>query len=917
MTRGVNAQPVAYHHAAQDALPPPGSVDVTPRLAARVAVPRGPSVRIARPRPEGRLAELTAAGSTLVSAGTGEGKTVLVAGWAASGRVPGALAWYTLPEQGTDLATFWSDLLTAFNRAGVRLGDGRPRLLSTAEHRPYQPLDDILALFYDLSEPVVLVLDGVHRIRDRFVLDCLDLLLMEPPPALRLVLLGRGALRLRLQRLRLDGLLGEMSTADLRFDRAETVRLLQAHGLSLDDEQIDRLLARTGGWAAGLRLAAMSLDPADPARSLARFSGTAAPVADYLADEVAPLSPAVRSFLLHTSVAERISGSLATALSGRLDSQRLLEDLAARTGLVRPVDRQGEWFDHHELLREYLYHRLQLEEPDTAPAIHRRAAHWYAQHGAPLPALRHAVASADHHEVGRILFTRALPRLMSADGAVLAEEVRPLAAAADTAPSVTTLACAAVTALYRRDFVRARTRLRQARSMLSGEPAGLRPAAEIGLSALGAIAAGSLGENRAARKAAGRVLTLTGPGAASDMPAMAEYRTLAHWCIGRTQLWQGAVSAAHRTLQDAATAAGECRLDLTELSADAHRAVAEVVRGELRAGTKLARSTAADAQRRAAGLEPYVGGAYLALALTELQRDHPLVAARYLAQAATAAETGADQPVRSAVRVAEARLLVQSGNQGMARRVIAELRAGGLPGLLTEWLAGAEVEAELAAGAPAAIIDRLPARGEPGDWDRIWLGWADLSLHRPGGARQRIAPLRRSADRGRAVAVEESLITALAAEALRQDGVAVEAVDRALGLAFEDQLSHPFRAAGHRLEPLIRRQQRVLGSYASFASTLIDEHAAATGAPAAEPLTERELTVLRYLPTMSSNDEIAADLHISVNTVKTHLKSLYRKLGVGNRREAIRQGRVRELLGSPAQQPAPLREEASRPPYRI
>ncbi|WP_203963528.1 LuxR C-terminal-related transcriptional regulator [Actinocatenispora thailandica] len=898
---------MAYHRPAGAVLRHPElPVGLPPTVAARVCVPRGPSVRIARPRPERRLTELAVAGTVLVTAGPGEGKTVLVAGWAGSGQAPGRLAWYTLPEADADPVTFWSGVLAAVGRTGVRLGDGRPRLLAPPDGRPDRQVDEILALLYDLSEPLVLVLDGVHTVRDRSVLERLDLLLMQPPPALRLVLLGRTDPRLRLHRLRLDGLLGEIRTPELRFDRTETVRFLRAHGLSFDDAQTARLLVRTGGWAAGLRFAAMSADRADPARGLARFSGATAPVADYLADEVvAPLPPAIRSFLLRTSVVDRVSGSLATALSGRLDSQRLLEGLSADIGLIQTADERGEWFAYHALLREYLYHRLLLEEPDAASATHRRAARWYGEHLAPLPALRHAVSSGDDEEIGRILFTLALPRLMSDEGARLVDEVRPLAANARTAPSLATLTCAAVTDMHRRDFTRAGTRLRQARSLLPDKSGALRHAADVGLSALEAITAGSLGELAAARSAAIRVLAMTGSDSASELPALAEYRALARWRIGRTQLWQGAVSAAYRTLREAAVVAGACRLDLAVLSADAHRAVAEVARGELRTGTRLARSTLASAERDTSGREPYLAAAFLALALAELQQDHPLVAARYLARAGAAADAGADQLMGRAVRVAEARLRVQSGDQSVARRVLVELRDGALPGLLAGWLQGAEIEAELAAGAPEQVIERLDAHRDPGDWDRIWLGWAELALHRPDSARRRIAPLRRSADRGRAVAVEESLITALAAEALRQDGAAVEAVDRALGLACEDRLSHPFRIAGDRLAPLVRRQQRVLGTYAAFADTLFDERIGTTSEPPAEPLTERELTVLRYLPSMSSNDEIAADLHLSVNTVKTHLKSLFRKLAVNNRREAIRQGRVRGLLDPPAATPVP------------
>ncbi|GAA3517913.1 LuxR family transcriptional regulator [Actinocatenispora rupis] len=882
---------------------PPGTalpVGVAPALVARLTVPRRPAVLVSRPRLERRLTDLTDAGTTLVTAGPGEGKTALVAAWAEAGAAPGTVGWLTLDRTDADPATFWSDVLAALRWTGVPLGDGGPRPLEYADGGTERHIDRIHALLYDLTTPIVLVLDGIHELHDPSVLARLDALLTQPPPAMRLVLLGRADPGLRLHRLRLDGLLGEIHAPDLRFDRAEAGRLLSAHGLRLDAGQTDRLLARTGGWAAGLRLAAMSVDPADPATGLARFSGESPAVADYLAGEVlAPLPPPVRSFLLRTSVAEPLSGPLAAAVSGQPEGRRLLTDLTAGNRLVSAADPWGRPYDYHPLLREYLYHRLRAEDPAGALDAHRRAARWYGAHRAPVTALWHAVRSGDTDEVARVLFTLALPRLLSAEGAQLADTVRPLADAADDAPSLVTLTCAAVAAVQRHDFARARAHLRRARATLPGVPAGLRDAADIGLSLVDAIAAGSTGAVRAARTGASRVLSLAGPDARPGLPAAAEYRALARWNLGRAQLWQGGMAAADASLRDAATAAGHHRLDLAAVSADAHRAVIDVVRGELRSGTRRARSTVLAAERQGRAVEPYAAGAFLALALAELQQDHPHVAARHLARAGASAAAGADRTLDRAVRLAEARLRVQAGDAAAARRILAELRADSgnrLPALLTEWLAGAEAEAELAAGAPDTVLEHLRADPDPGVWERIWLGWADLALRHPAGARARVAPLGRSPDRGRAAAVEESLITALAADALRQDGVAVEAVDRALELAAPDRLSHPFRTAGNRLAPLIRRQQRVLGTHAAFAEMVLTDQAAPPAERLAEPLTDRELTVLRYLPTMSSNDEIAGDLHISVNTVKAHLKSLYRKLAVSSRREAIRRGRLLGLL---------------------
>ncbi|HEY3501806.1 MAG TPA: LuxR C-terminal-related transcriptional regulator [Actinocatenispora sp.] len=908
MTRGVDPRVTsfgAYRRQPGDTLP----VGVPPAMVARLSVPRRPATYVPRPRLERRLTDLAAAGATLVTAGPGEGKTALTAGWAAAGLAPGTVAWLTLDDADDDPAAFFAAVLAALRLTGVPLGDGGPRPLT------YEgPVDRIHALLYELPVPLVLVLDGIHLVRDRSVLRRLDALVSRPPRALHLVLLGRNDPGLPLHRLRLDGLLGEIGAPDLRFDRDEAGRLLHAHGLRLDVAQTDHLLARTDGWAAGLRLAAMSVDRSDPAAGVARFAGDVPPVADYLAAEVvAPLSAAVRSFLLRTSVVARLDGSLAVALSGRPDGRRLLAELAGRTGLVTALDPHREHFGYHPLLREYLRHRLLVEDPAAAATAHRRAARWYGEHREPVTALHHAVRSGDLDEVGRVLFTLAVPRLFGPDRARLAGAVRPLAELADAAPSLVTLACAAVTDLARSDAAGARAHVRRARAALPRVPAELRAAADVALALLDATAAASTGAVRTARAGATLVLARTGPDPVVALPARAEYRALAHWILGVAQLWQGAVGAADTNLRTAVGDATAGGLDLAARSAEAHRALVDVVRGELRTGTRRALATVVAAERHDPGTEPYAAAAFLALALAALQQDHPRDAARYLARAGAAA--GPERMLASAVRIAEARLRVQTGDPAATRQSVADLHAdGALPALLTEWLLGVDAEAELAAGAPGAVLDRLRPRTAPGDWDRVWLGWADLALSRPARARQRVAPPHRPAGRGRAVAVEEALITALAADAQRQDGAAVDAVDRALGLAYADRLSHPFRFAGGRLVPLIRRHQRLLGTYAAFAATLVaaDDHDA--GPPAerpAEQLTDRELTVLRYLPTLSSNDEIAADLHISVNTVKAHLKSLYRKLGVNSRRQAIRRGRTLGLLrpGEPDRGPAPRRAD--------
>jgi LuxR family transcriptional regulator, maltose regulon positive regulatory protein len=335
---------------------------------------------------------------TLVAAQAGMGKTVLIASWVADGRPPGPVAWLTLDPTDSDAARFWSSVLAALRQAGGSVGGVlqslEPRLQATDGDFP-RLLLDVLAR---LPEPVVLVLDDFHTLGGPEAARAVQVLLRRAPRQLRLVVATRVDPTLpQLPRLRLAGQLVELRGADLAFTAAEAAELLSVHRVLLSDQDLARLQGRTEGWAAGLRLAALWLqDQPEPSRDVDAFAGTDRTVADYLVAEVLNRQPReLRQFLLSTSVVDQVNAGLANALTGRQDGDQMLALLERANVFIVAVDPDRRWYRYHPLFTELLRFELRRRAPEEMVSLHRRAAGWLAEHGAPAQAVRHVLDAGD------------------------------------------------------------------------------------------------------------------------------------------------------------------------------------------------------------------------------------------------------------------------------------------------------------------------------------------------------------------------------------------------------------------------------------------------------------------------------------------------------------------------------------------
>jgi DNA-binding SARP family transcriptional activator len=340
---------------------------------------------------------------SVVSGPPGSGKTVLLRSWVAQAGLGDHAGWVAAGRDDCDPRRFWLSVLTALRRtaAGSALV---PEVTAAPDLDGWAVVERLLSNLAALRDPVWLVIDDVHELGPQ-VMRQLELLVLRAPPALRFVLAARHDVRLGLHRLRLEGGLAEIRAADLRFSAGEAGELFAAAGVNISSSAVALLHERTEGWAAGLRLAALSLaGHPDPERFAEEFSGSDRTVAEYLLAEVLDRQPGpVRRLLLRTSILERVNGKLADLLTGDDDGERVLQDLEEANAFVVSLDGARSWFRYHQMFAALLALELRRTEPGQVTGLHRAASRWFAAHGYPVEAIRHAQAAEDWDRAARLL----------------------------------------------------------------------------------------------------------------------------------------------------------------------------------------------------------------------------------------------------------------------------------------------------------------------------------------------------------------------------------------------------------------------------------------------------------------------------------------------------------------------------------
>jgi LuxR family maltose regulon positive regulatory protein len=905
-------------------------------LATKLHVPGPQPGFVPRARLVQALGEGLARGRVLVCAPAGFGKTALLADWARGGGRP--VAWLGLDGGDSDPARFWRYAVAALDRARLGLAGQLGPLLGPPPSRSFEAL--VTALINELAadpgrDEVLLVLDDYHLIDSGPVHESVAFLLENLPPGLRVVVSGRADPPLPLARLRARGQLAELRAADLRFTGEEAAALLgEVAGPGLPGTAVAGLASRAEGWAAGLQLAGLSLrGHADPAGFVAAFSGSHRFVLDYLADEVLDGQPAqVRAFLLETSVLERLSGELCDAVTGRAGSQAMLADIERAGLFLVPLDEVRGWWRYHHLFADLLRARLQAEQPGRVQALHRAAAAWCDEHELADDAVRHALAAGDAAWAARLVERHVEALLGRSEGVTLrrwlsalpAQSLRDrprlcLAQAYGAAQGFQVEALEALLGDAERAFAVSGDEPYEAStgrpdSVLANVPAGIAflRGSLARLRGDAALAAGynrqalaQLGEdewlmrsfvrwNQAAADWLGGRLRPAERGlagvlaerrAAGEEPSEDFLAMRACYDLGEVQRARGDLGAALATYRQALEVAGES--SQTALTGLAHVGLAQVLyeRNEL--------TTALDHATRGVTL------------CRQLAVTWPL--ATGLAVVARIRHAHGDAP-------GALEAMGEAGQVELSPQVITLLNP--VPSQRARLLLA---QGDVAAAAQWTTAAGLSPDDEP-DYPRepayLVLARVLLAQNDPGPA---LALLQRlldaAASQGRTGSIIE--IQALRAIALAAHGdhtSALGALTEALTLARrhgyirvladEGPPMHALLAQLSAARPGRQRAGRIDPDYVAAllsacgpADAVAPPGRAAAAPPGLpEPLTDRELQVLQLLAAGKSNQRIAHDLVLALDTVKKHVTHVLGKLGAANRTEAAARARQLGLI---------------------
>ncbi|MFI8826154.1 LuxR C-terminal-related transcriptional regulator [Streptomyces sp. NPDC053431] len=887
-----------------------------PFLRTRFAPPALPASFLRRARLVDHLGQAPRAPLTVVEGCAGAGKTLLVADWAA--RLDPPVAWLTLDAAIQGPGMFWAHFLQALRAAGEPMPPsiGSPARASRVDHTL---LARLAAELGGRDRPVTVVIDEFDRMTAPETARQLEFVLHHGGPGLRLVLVTRTEPLLPLHRYRVSGEMTEIRGADLAFTAEEAVTLLELHGLDLSVAAAGALVERTRGWAAGLRLCALAarLSP-DPELYLKEFEAGRSTIADFLLAEVLERQPLpTQDLLLRVSVLERFRPALADALTGRHDAAPILAGLLRDNTFVE--DFGHGWYRLHPLFREILRTHLRRRHPGLERHLHRRAARWLRRSGALPETLAHGAAAGDWNLVsGALIDDLAIGQLftgpradelaelfarMDAETGTEAEAGRGTGTGSETrAPSPATDLVRAARHLSRHELDRGLAHLRQAEERL---PADLHDAtaARLGCALLEALAGRLTGSVRQAEEAARAASELLRSVPAPLLDEHPELVALLHTHLGSSRLWAGHLDEARVALTDVTRGPGDPATALPRRDSLEHLALIDYLDGWPSGAQR--RIDAATAETERFGLLPPAGHGLgqPVLAAVAVERDEVARAEGLLAQLPDAP---APDPVTAAGRrVATARLLLA---QGRTRAALAAAEQDIPAHEDSPWARGHAAlvasAAHLAEGRPEAAAEVL--RAVAGDQPMCLVGAARarLAAGDPDAALLLLDELPGHARVGPAVTVRAALVRARAARLTGDLGAVHRWLERALRGARTEELRRPFLEAGAWIGPFLTAAPLrglaagwlVPGSAARGGAAGPDDAAVPPDAPLLEPLSERERDVLRRLARTMSTEDIAADLYVSVNTVKTHLKSVYRKLAVHRRNDAVRRARELGLL---------------------
>jgi LuxR family maltose regulon positive regulatory protein len=899
---------------------------LTPLLATKLYIPPARSNRVARPRLIRQLSSTRPL--TLLVAPAGFGKTTLLSDWISQSEC--RVTWLSLDEGDNDSVRFWVYIIAALQRLQADLCESALALLQSPQP---PPITSILSTFINeissFPENFSIVLDDYHLIKTQTIHEALTFLLDHLPPQMHLILTTRADPPLPIARLRARNQLTELRADDLRFTSDEAVVFLnEVMGLRLSVDDIAVLESRTEGWIAGLQLAALSMQGRDDLTSFIQaFSGSHRHVLTYLAEEVLEQRPkGTLNFLLETSVLDRLCGPLCDAVTGQLDGDGTLKKLDQANLFIIPLDNEGKWYRYHHLFAEVLHARLQQTHAHLIAELQRRASAWYEQNGLIVEAINYALAAKDHDRVA-MLVERVAPAMLQRSE--LARLLTWLDTLPDdevqTRPQLAVYYCWGL--LLSGKMKEAAERLEAIEAMLATDEA------KHTLEVQGHIAAMRARLLRESGDLASTIaLSQQGLAQLPKQNTLLRARitldlTIAHYLLGEFE-------PASQLLTEAITASQTAQQLLSKLSAIYLRVQILRAQGALEQALQLCQEELELLTQRGWHKFPAVGFLYVALGDLLRERNELITAAEYLEKGINLGQEGGNpyvsiaghtwlawlrqaqgdmtasrQAIRTALELVEqrqvsrfwplppaacyqARIWIAQGNLAAANRWAEASGLNSADGLISFLY---EVEY-------LTLARLLIAQGE---------------LEAAGSLLLRLYREAASAGRGGSQ-IEILILQAITFAGQKRSKEALSALVRALGLAEPEDYMRIFLDEGEPMREVIgnwrleaarhKNVSEIQTRLLTYANKLLEAFAdnasqlAVTNPPVnspvlhsspVDPLSARELEVLRLIAEGLSNDAIAQKLFLSTGTVKVHLKHIYGKLAVNSRTQAI--ARLREL----------------------
>jgi LuxR family maltose regulon positive regulatory protein len=847
---------------------------------------------------------------TIISAPAGSGKTSLLRAWAGRPDQPYKLALVRVHRDEHDAQQFWLALLDAVRHAtGANSGAELPA--ATPDFNEHAMADRVLSELADASGGVTLVIDDLHELHSPDAPTQLTRLLTSLPPDVHAILTTRHDVRLGLHRLRLAGELVEIRAAELRFSERETRELLDASGIALSASGVALLHERTEGWAAGLRLAALSMaGHPDPERFVAEFSGSDRTVAEYLLAEMLDRQPPdVQDLLLRTSLLDRVNGELADLLTGCPGSEQILLDLEDANAFVESLDPARTWFRYHRLFADLLRLEMRRTLPAEIPGLHRRAAGWFAGRGQVAEAIRHTQAAGDWPEAARLLADHSFS--LALDGQ--AQTMLALARAFPPGGDFPELALVrAMGEIGQGRLEEAAAHLAVAERHAGTAPPGRRRRLQVAVASQRLSLARRRGDLAGVIEEAGLLASpVMGP-SGEDVAVGSDLRAVTLLNLGTAEEWSLGLPDAERHLREGADLARAIGRPYLEVACLAQLAFASRI-GSFATSRRRCREAVALAERHGWGAEPVIAPALMTLAANLILRGEFDEGERWLRRTERALETDTGPDIRMLLHQTAGMLHAGRGRRGealaefSAAEQLASQLAGShaLAGQVTGWLLAARARCGLpgeARAGLAALDDERAGSGEIRNARAVIC----LAEGDPAAALAAVHDVLDGAAPalGYVTVMEAHLLAGLAHRQLGDQRAANRAAEHALALAEPDRVVLPFAMTGSlQLLEALPRHQTAHGALLADILDLLHGSSPAASKPPALPLTEQlspgELRVLRYLPTNLSRPEIAGELSLSLNTVSTHVRSIYAKLQVRDRSSAVRRARELRLLAAP------------------